>query len=367
MTCFLLFVTIKFKKSVLCGLEIKDTYYHDIILSEYFKSICGKSGIEKCLFSYRGSWKSCHCGHQRCRKNNAAPHHRRRNDSRWRTGGSGERQDTWVSRPEQHRGHLSHHLRGTVIRQGGSAAPGRKDPGMRKQYEACWWGCSGRPDEAVHLSHPRFRDRRRLSLPQWAGRCFKGSWLYRRWILQAGCHTLRRSKDPCGVRTASVTESGSDHLRWANEPSGYEFHRLVRDLSVELQGSRSHRLPRPIFSGPDRRKSHWDRSVQGYDLYGQLFRLCHKKGTAARRCLECLYEPAAWDQASGRSYRKIKVLQPGKVHQAGGKPGENVGQDRGHRKALRGPHGYEADADAPDLKRKWCADCRASVQKLWLP
>ena len=25
------------------------------ILSEYFKSICGKSSIEKCLFSYRGS------------------------------------------------------------------------------------------------------------------------------------------------------------------------------------------------------------------------------------------------------------------------------------------------------------------------
>ena len=34
-------------------------------------------------------------------------------------------------------GHLSHHLRGTVIRQGGSVAPGGKDPGMRKQYEAC--------------------------------------------------------------------------------------------------------------------------------------------------------------------------------------------------------------------------------------
>ena len=50
MTGFLLFVTIKFKKSVLCGLEIKDTYYHDIILSEYFKSICGKSSIENVSF-----------------------------------------------------------------------------------------------------------------------------------------------------------------------------------------------------------------------------------------------------------------------------------------------------------------------------
>ena len=69
-----------------------------------------------------------------------------------------------------------------------------------------------------------------------------------------------------------------------------------------------HRLPRPVFSGPDRRKSHRDRSVQGYDLYGQLLRLCRKKGTAARRCLECLYEPATRDQASGRSYRKIKVF-----------------------------------------------------------
>ena len=51
--------------------------------------------------------------------------------------GAGERQDTWVSRPKQHRGHLSHHLRGTVIRQGGSVAPGGKDPRMRKRYEAC--------------------------------------------------------------------------------------------------------------------------------------------------------------------------------------------------------------------------------------
>ena len=82
------------------------------------------------------------------------------------TGGSGKGQDTWVSRPEQHRGHLSHHLRGTVICQGGSAAPGGKDPGMRKQYEACRRRCAGRPYEAVHLSHPCFRDRRRLSLPQ---------------------------------------------------------------------------------------------------------------------------------------------------------------------------------------------------------
>ena len=32
--------------------------------------------------------------------------------------------------------------------------------------------------------------------------------------------------------------------------------------------------------------------------------------------------------------------------------GVNAGQDRGHRKALRGPHGYEADSDAPDLKRQ---------------
>ena len=49
---------------------------------------------------------------------------------------------------------------------------------------------------------------------------------------------------------------------------------------------------------------------------------------------------------------KLKSFNREKVHQTGGKPGENAGQDRGHRKALRGPHGYEADADAPDLKRK---------------
>lgn len=47
------------------------------------------------------------------------------------------------------------------------------------------------------------------------------------------------------------------------------------------------------FLDLDRRESHRDRQVQGYNLYGQLLRLCRKKGTAARCCLECLYEPAA--------------------------------------------------------------------------
>ena len=47
-----------------------------------------------------------------------------------------------------------------------------------------------------------------------------------------------------------------------DEPTNHldiEFHRLAGDLSVELQGSRSHRLPRPVFFGPDLgRESHRD-------------------------------------------------------------------------------------------------------------